>query len=344
MDIQFIDPTCLPSWDEDIRRFPQASFFHGASWAKVLSESYGYRPAYLTLAHAGEMTALLPVMEVTSFITGTRGVSLPFTDYCEALTPNREISNVLLDMIKGEGKKKGWRYIELRGGSEYLGDAPAHDFFYTHKLDLSPGTAQLFKNLRDSTRRNIKKSERAGLHVQFESTLDALKEFYRLNCLTRREHGLPPQPWAFFENVFHHIIRPGDGLVANVLHENKVIASNVYFRFGDTAIYKYGASDKRYQNLRANNLLMWEAIRRYADDGCRQLCFGRTDPWNEGLRQFKTGWGTEEKTIHYYRYDLARHCFLAGSPGTSQISKNIFCRMPLPLARAIGSVLYRHVG
>ena len=344
MDIQFIDPINLPSWDEDIRRFPQASFFHETAWAKILSESYGYRPAYLTLMHAVEMTALLPVMEVTSFITGTRGVSLPFTDYCEALTFHPEIYNALLDVLKGEGRKRGWRYIELRGGAEYLGDAPAYAFFYTHKLDLSPGTAQLFKNLRDSTRRNIKKSERAGLHVQFESTLDALKEFYRLNCLTRREHGLPPQPWAFFENVFKHIIQPGHGLVANVLHENKVIASNVYFRFGDTAIYKYGASDKRYQNFRANNLLMWEAIRRYADDGCRQLCFGRTEPWNEGLRQFKTGWGTEESIIKYYRYSTLENSFMPARREISSLTKSIFSNMPLFLSRKIGNVLYRHFG
>ena len=344
MDIQFIDPTCLPSWDESIRRFPQASFFHGTAWAKVLKESYGYRPAYLTLMHAGEMTALLPVMEVTSFITGTRGVSLPFTDYCEALTSHPEIYNALLDVLKGEGRKRGWQYIELRGGSDYLVDAPAHAFFYTHKLDLSPGTAQLFKNLRDSTRRNIKKSGTAGLHVRFESTLDALKEFYRLNCLTRREHGLPPQPWAFFENVFKHIIQPGHGLVANVLHENKVIASNVYFRFGDTAIYKYGASDKRYQNFRANNLLMWEAIRRYADDGCRQLCFGRTEPWNEGLRQFKTGWGTEESIIKYYRYSTLENSFMPARREISSLTKSIFSNMPLFLSRKIGNVLYRHFG
>lgn len=344
MDIQFIDPINLPSWDEGIRRFPQASFFHATAWAKVLSESYGYRPAYLTLMQAGEMTALFPVMEVTSFLTGKRGVSLPFTDYCEALTPNREVSRVLLDVLKGEGRKRGWQYIELRGGSDYLGDAPAHAFFYTHKLDLLPGTAQMFKNFRDSTRRNIKKAEKAGLHVQFESTLDALKEFYRLNCLTRREHGLPPQPWAFFENVFKHIILPGHGLVANVIHESKVIASNVYFRFGEEVIYKYGASDKRYQNLRANNLLMWEAIKRYSEDGCSQLCFGRTEPWNEGLRQFKTGWGAREQILHYYRYDLAKSAYVSLEQRMNGLATRLFSIMPIPLLKIMGRHLYRHAG
>ena len=42
-------------------------------------------------------------------------------------------------------------------------------------------------------------------------------------------------------------------------------------------IYKYGASDERHQNLRANNRVMWEAIRRHAADG-----FAILDFWADG--------------------------------------------------------------
>jgi len=344
VNIQFIDPTLVSGWDEDILRFPETSFFHSASWAKVLKESYGYDPEYLTLMDSGRLTAVLPLMEVSSFITGKRGVSLPFTDYCEVLTVHKESSNVVFEKLKQQGGKRGWKYIELRGGTDYLGDVPPYTFFYRHELDLSIGADKILRNLRDSTRRNIKKSEKTGVEVRFEGTLDALYEFYRLNCMTRREHGLPPQPFRFFASIHEHIISRDRGRVALALHDGKVIAGCVYFHFGRSALYKYGASDRRFQHLRSNNLIMWEAIKRYAGEGYGQFCFGRTEPENEGLRQFKTGWSATERIINYYRYDLRKNTFMPAGERISSAANKLFSNVPIPIARAIGAVLYRHVG
>jgi hypothetical protein len=46
--------------------------------------------------------------------------------------------------------------------------------------------------------------------------------------------------------------------------------------------------------LRANNLVMWEAIRWFSRNQFRSLHFGRTDQVQEGLMQFKRGWGAED--------------------------------------------------
>jgi len=39
------------------------------------------------------------------------------------------------------------------------------------------------------------------------------------------------------------------------------VAGAIYFHLGEKAVFKYGASDKKFQHLRANNLVMWEAIK-----------------------------------------------------------------------------------
>ena len=211
------------------------------------------RPVYFT-ERKGSLAAVIPMMEVSSFLTGKRAVSLPFTDYCEPLVPHVEVSKVLFEAIVQEGRKRQWKYIELRGGTDFLGDGPASAWFYRHTLDLTPGDAKLFKGLRDSTRRNIKKAEKEGVEMRFETTAEALREFYRLNCLTRREHGLPPQPWQFFEHLHEEILAKGMGSVALADYKGNTIAANVYLHANGEAIYKYGASDKAHQNLRANNV------------------------------------------------------------------------------------------
>ena len=170
-----------------------------------------------------------------------------------------------------------------------------------------------------------------------------MQKFYRLNCITRKVHGLPPQPLSFFKKIHERVISAEHGFVALASHSNRVVAGAVFFLFGSRAIYKYGASDRHHQHLRANNLVMWEAIRWCAANGFKGFSFGRTEPENKGLLQFKRGWGTREDHLNYYKFDFREKCFLSKKSGL-KTSYHFFRHLPLPLLRLTGSLLYRHVG
>lgn len=180
--------------------------------------------------------------------------------------------------------------------------------------------------------------------MELLTSLDSVREFYRLNCITRRYHGLPPQPYYFFKNLYDHIISENLGLIALAFFQHVAIAGGVYFHFGEKAVYKYGASDRNFQHLRANNLVMWEAIKRYCEKGYKSFCFGRTEPANEGLRQFKNGWGSKEYTIKYYKYDLMKHALMTNNQMVTAFHNKILSKMPIPLLKGIGSLLYKHMG
>ena len=60
-------------------------------------------------------------------------------------------------------------------------------------------------------------------------------------------------------------------------HKKKPIAGALFLLFGGKAIFKYGASDRRFQEFRANNLVFRDAIRLLCRKGVRTLSFGRTD-------------------------------------------------------------------
>jgi hypothetical protein len=343
-DLQVYDPTNCENWDELLASSPEGSFFHTRAWASVLRDTYHYVPRYFAAVEGFKLAALIPVFEASSLLTGTRGVSLPFTDYCQPITNGSVPLKELLRPVIEHGKKSGWKYLELRAAHAVLPDAPPSSQFYGHVLDLSPGEKKIHAKLRNSTQRNIKKALLEGVTVDFPDTLQSVEEFYRLNCLTRQEHGLPPQPFKFFASVYEHIICRGKGRVALASHRGQVIAGCVYFHYGRKAIYKYGASDRRFQHLRSNNLIMWEAIRHYCSEGYESFCFGRTELENAGLRQFKQGWGPREGTITYYRYDLKKDAFSSDDRKISELHKKIFRMMPIPLLRMAGNLLYRHMG
>jgi hypothetical protein len=344
MRLEIINPSDWPRWNDLVLATTGYSVFHSANWARVLSTSYGYTPAYFTLSGEGKLLALIPVMDVRSTLTGRRGVSLAFSDYCEPIVDNPECFSFLLDQVVTHGCKSGWEHIEFRGGQSYLPDAPVFANYLGHTLALSENGHDLFVRFKDTTRRNIRKAALAGVETTICTTLQSVREFYRLHCMTRKRHGLPPQPFCFFRNIYEYIISRNCGLVVLATHNNKTIAGAVYFHFGNKALYKFGASDETYQHLRANNLVMWEAIQWYCRQGYHRFDFGRTECENTGLLQFKRGWGASEYTISYYKYDVKQASFVADSSMTNRLHNTMFSMMPIPLLKLAGSMLYRHAG
>jgi len=203
---------------------------------------------------------------------------------------------------------------------------------------------QIFKKFSDNTKRNINKSEREGIDVKIGNSLDSMKEFYRLNCVTRQKHALPPQPYKFFGKIYEHIISRNLGLIILASYNGKNIAGALYFHFGEKAVFKYGASNDKFQNLRPNNIVMWEAIKWYAKRGYKTLCLGRTEIENEGLRRFKSGWGTREQTLSYFKYDLLQDKFVMNAGGLVLLHNKYLNKIPVPVLKVMGSLLYRHMG
>jgi len=71
--------------------------------------------------------------------------------------------------------------------------------------------------------------------------------------------------------------------------------------------------------------------------------FGRTEPENQGLLQFKRGWDAIEEGLSYYKYDLKNGRFRSENSGPRS-SYRVFKMMPDPLLRLAGNLLYRHAG
>ena len=343
-EMEIVNPLEFPGWDDLILSNPAGSFFHSTNWARVLSETYGYRPRFFAIFMNGGLETMVPVLEIDSVITGKRGVSLPFSDYSDPFFGSIEQYRHCVQDIVECGKRSGWETIEIRGGICPWREEGASSEFYGHRLNLERPEEELFANLRKNMQRNIKKSLNLGVNVVFLNSMDAVSEFYRLNCITRKAHGIPPQPMEFFRKVHEHILSRNQGVVALASYKGSYVAGCVYFHFGRKAIYKYGASDLEGKTSRANNLVMWEAIKWYSQKGYAQLCFGRTEFENSGLRDYKLGYGTEEYVLQYHKYDIQRCRVVTNEDSGTPIWRKAYRFLPISISKIIGNVSYRHIG
>jgi hypothetical protein len=343
--LEVVDPTRFSGWDERLSCHPDATVFHATAWARVLTDTYAYLPAYFAFIEKDRLVGLLPFMEIRSWITGTRGVSLPFTDECAPILPHGIGFEEAMSRVIVVAESRGWRTVEIRGRAPGMENLPVSTEYLSHDLDLTGGESLLFSRYRRNVHRNIRKAEREGVAVSDDKTPEELREFYHLNCLTRREHGLPPQPIRFFEHLREHVLEKGLGFLLMARHKKKAIAGALFLLSGGKAIFKYGASDRRYQAFRPNNLVFRDAIRLLCGKGVRTLSFGRTDFGHEGLRQFKLSWGTTETRVQYVKYDVRSKSYLGGTPTRQSTSwKRSMSMLPIPVLRIIGNVAYRHIG
>jgi len=342
--LKIINPITFKGWDDLVTSSGRLAPFLSSSWARVFFETYNYRPYYFCLINEGLLEGLVPLIEVDSSITGKRAVSLPFTDYCNPLIDNTAQFKEFFRDIVSFGKANNWEYIEFRGGEEFLDGEEVSSAYHLHEIEISEDEKINRKLLRDSTRRNIDKAIKSNLIIRKSTDLSDVKTFYSMHKKTRKAHGLPPQPFKFFENIHKHIIDKGDGVVFLAEHQNEIVAGAIFLSFGDQAIYKYGASANDTNKIRPNNLIMWEAIKWCSENGLRSLNLGRTDLNSEGLLQYKRGWGGKESLLNYYRFDMKSESFVADNSGRNSRLEKVFQLTPMPILTKFGEITYRHFG
>ena len=339
---QLVNPININNWNELILDY---SFFHTREWAEVLNKTYGFEPIYFCLYENNQISSVIPTMLINSLVTGRRLVSLPFSDFCEPLIVNQSDDEELLSEIQKYALTKKIDYLEFRSISKrYPYETQNFRTDLRHVLKLDKSESELFRSFSDNTKRNIKKANKLKVKLEIRNDISGIKIFYDMMCETRKKHGLPPQPFLFFLNILNIVTKPGYGDILLAAKDDEYIAGAIYLKTGKKLLYKYGASYSKYYDLRGNNFVMWEAIKKYLSEGYTEFDFGRTEIENSGLRRFKLGWNSNELNIYTTRFSIKNKSFLSSSTKTSGIHNFFFQHSPVFISKIIGRVLYKHIG
>jgi lipid II:glycine glycyltransferase (peptidoglycan interpeptide bridge formation enzyme) len=212
-----------------------------------------------------------------------------------------------------------------------------------HYLNLEKGSDELYRRFRKKgVQYCIKKAAKSGVVFSRSVDLTGLMTFYDLHLMTRKKLGVPTQPKRYFRKLFQDIINRGMGFVMLAYFDGRAIAGGVFLHYKKNLIYKYGASDPDYVHLYGNHGLLWEVIQWGCRNGFHVLDWGRTDEKNEGLRNFKLGWGTEEKRLSYSYIGEPPKDYSTG--WKQRMVENTIRKSPVWVGRLLGAGLYKHVG
>ncbi len=349
MNVYPFNPLADPRWDEFVAHHPASSVFHTAAWLRALHQAYGYEPLACTTTRPGApLQNALVFCRVKSWLTGSRLVSLPFSDHCQPLLDHPDSLFSILEWLQKARSHERWSYVELRPlffdfhGAAALPQCQLAASFVWQALDLRPELSALFRGFHKSCiQRKIHRAEREHLHSEEGRSLALLHKFYRLSVLTRRRHGLPPQPLDWFRNLLQCL---GPSLSIRIVSQGQQpLAAILTLRHKDSLVYKYGCSDDRFHNLGGMVFLLWQAIQDAKRSGALQFDLGRSDRDNDGLLAFKAKWGAFSQPLNYFR--LSTHVSSrTRSEWAFRVARDLCSRMPESLLTAAGRALYRHLG
>jgi len=340
-----IDPLSDSRWESFVQNHPRGSVFHSTGWLRALRNVYGYRPvAITTCPPAAPLSNSIVFCEITSWLTGRRFVSLPFSDHCDPLSDNLDEVDALLSCARKWVHGKSQSYVEIRPRSwepnAHCAFRPAVTYYF-HRLDLRASMPELIRRFhKDCVQRKIRRAEREKLNYQEGISEELLQSFYKLLVMTRRRQYLPPQPLSWFRGL---IAAFGHSLKIRVAYKNQLpVASILTLSHKRSVVYKYGCSDAGFNSLGGMALLFWKTIQEAKDQGFEELDLGRSDIDNLGLIAFKEHWGARGSPITYWT------CPHAPSSLPSWWKKYLVPRLissaPDLALKAIGNIAYKHVG
>jgi CelD/BcsL family acetyltransferase involved in cellulose biosynthesis len=331
-----------PRWTRFVDSHPQSLPFHHPEWATLLSDCYGYRPfALVGFDDDGRILAGSPFLEVRRLGGRARWVSLPFTDYCPPLAISTAARRSFVEQLDPVRRAAGISQLEVHATLAETDSEPATAVRHSLRLDRDPeAVLRTFKTSR--VRQPITRAERAGVTVRFaESSRDLTQVFYGLHLQTRRRLGVPVQPMRFFNLLWDRMLAPGRGTVVIAQEPGGTpIAASVFLFSERAVVYKYSASDRQFARLRANNLVLWAAIRSACEHGRETFDFGRTELAHKGLLEFKRGWGATEVPMAYSTYGGPERDRSGGRK--SELLGQVIRRSPPWICRGLGEVLYKY--
>jgi FemAB-related protein (PEP-CTERM system-associated) len=328
-------------WNRFVDECPEATFFHRAEWQRVIREAFGH-PTWYWLAEDGDgrVRGVLPLVRVRSWLFGDTLASIPFGVYGGVAAADAGARRFLEEQACDLARRLGVGALEMRNLAECRPDWPRKDLYVTFRKPIAADHEANLKAVPRKQRAMVRKGIEAGLESTPSDDPDRL---FRTYAASVRNLGTPVFPRRYFRLLQETFGPACDTLV--VTHQGRDVAAVMSFYFRDEVLPYYGGSLPLARDLKGNDFMYWELMRRGVDRGCRLFDFGRSKA-GSGSYHFKKNWGFEPQPLHY-------EYFLVKSAQVPEVNPNnpryrlfieAWKRLPLPLANLVGGRLSPYLG
>lgn len=169
----------------------------------------------------------------------------------------------------------------------------------TSQLDLTKSTEQLLANMRKTTRYEIKKAVKQGIHIIASKEKHHIKELYETQKYTANRQGFVPFSYEYLSKQFEVFSKADCALIYKAEINHAPLAYAFIIFYGREAVYHYGAATEKGRKYAGASLIQWAAIQEAKKRGLTRYNFWGVSPNSSShrfynLSVFKRGFGGEE--------------------------------------------------
>lgn len=327
-------------WDTFVASCPDATFFHRAGWKRVIEDAFGHRTWFLYAERNGRIEGVLPLAQINSYLFGNSLMSLPFCVYGGVAANSAEAVAMLTAAAQQKAEALGVDALEMRNLESRYPDWAHKDLYVTFRKEIDPDPEQNLNNIPRKQRAMVRKGIQAGLQSEWD---DGIARFYDAYSRSVHALGTPVFSRRYFEILKNEF--GDDCRVLTITKDGRTVASVMNFYFRDEVLPYYGGGTEEARELKGNDFMYWELMRRSAEEGIRIFDYGRSKQ-GTGSYSFKKNWGFEPTPLHYEYHLVKAKDVPEVNPMNPkyQLFIKLWRKMPLPVTQWLGPHIVKNLG
>jgi hypothetical protein len=359
-----VDPWKDPRWEAFVLGHPDATIYHHPAWLKALESEYRQRSLFLACQDQdGTLQGVFPLMYTRGLPfsrgphTGPRLSSLPRTPLAGPLAADRAALSALVREALRQASVHSVQ-LQIKAQAEELNDGieqiARKAWRQTYIVPLAGKPDQPYQipggQNRSSIKRSINKAIAGGVRTRPAETVGDLRIWYRIYLETMRRNVVPARPYRFFLALWE-LMRSTEMMRLLLAEQQteagaRIIGGHLFFTFGSTVTYAFGASRASDFALRPNDIIMGQAINDASMAGCKFVDLGEVPEGDDDLARFKTKWGAEPVRLYrYYFPDFADadHSSDKTEGSALVLARKIWTHLPLGMTSWLGDQIYTYL-
>ncbi|MGH8559664.1 MAG: FemAB family XrtA/PEP-CTERM system-associated protein, partial [Methylococcales bacterium] len=288
----------------------------------------------------GTIEGVLPLGHIKSRLFGNALISTPFCVYGGIAAASRQARDALDNAASQLARDLSVDYLEMRNRKMCIPERPRKDLYVTFRREVDPDPEVNLKAIPRKQRAVIRKGIDSGLYGVIDSEPD---RFYRIYAESVRNLGTPVLSKSYFQalrEIFGEFCE-----ILSIESQGIAVSSVMSFYFRDEILPYYGGGAAGARELKSNDFMYWDLMRRAVARGVKVFDYGRSKK-GTGSYRFKTHWGFEPEPLHY-EFDLLKSRQLPDINPLNpkyRIFVGLWQKLPLPLSMLLGPWLAGDLG
>ena len=327
-------------WDDFVYRHPQATFFHRAGWSEVIERAFGHQTHFLYAELEDRIIGICPLGHVKSRLFGDALISTPFCVYGGVVSDSDESRTALARAAVELARNLCVDYIEMRNREPREPLWHTRKIYVTFRKAIEANPEKNLLNIPRKQRAMVRKGIAAGLRGDIDRDTS---RFFNAYAESVRNLGTPVFPRRYFailKEVF------GDDCeILSVTKSGQLVASVMTFYFRDEVLPYYGGGTAAARELKGNDFMYWDLMRRAAERGYRIFDYGRSKQ-GSGSFSFKKNWGFEAEPLFYECLPIRARKVPDINPANPKYSMfiRLWRHLPLAVSKWIGPLIAKDLG